>query len=115
MTNLELRLTSSQPTRLNVSKQQDIVLSAGQSTSLKFLAQAKGNGPVQMTAQLYTTGPDAQRYGPEVTFTVEVSQVTSGVWWVVGAAARWCCSPDCGSSCSAASAVASPTRTRTHR
>ncbi|WP_329566062.1 DUF6049 family protein [Kitasatospora sp. NBC_01266] len=85
VTNLELRLTSSQPTRLNVSKQQDIVLSAGQSTSLKFLAQAKGNGPVQMTAQLYTTGPDAQRYGPEVTFTVEVSQVTSGVWWVVGA------------------------------
>ncbi|MEY9943781.1 hypothetical protein [Kitasatospora sp. GAS1066B] len=85
VTNLELRLTSSQPTRLNVSKQQDIVLSAGQSTSPKFLAQAKGNGPVQMTAQLYTTGPDAQPFGTEVQFTVEVTQVTSGVWWVVGA------------------------------
>ncbi|MGF1427941.1 hypothetical protein [Kitasatospora sp. LaBMicrA B282] len=85
VTNLQLHLTSSQPYRLNVSKQQDIMLNAAQSASPKFLAQAQGNGPVQMTAQLWTTGPDAQPYGEERKFTVEVSQVPNGVWWVVGA------------------------------
>ncbi|MCX4747656.1 DUF6049 family protein [Kitasatospora sp. NBC_01287] len=87
VTNLQLRLTSSQPHRVNVSKPQDIVLNAAQSASSKFFAQAQGNGPVQMTAQLYSTGPNPQPYGPEVKFTVEVSQVPSGVWWVVGAGA----------------------------
>nr|WP_051966829.1 DUF6049 family protein [Kitasatospora mediocidica] len=83
--NLELRLTSSQPNRLNVSQPGSIVLGAGQSASLRFTARAKGNGVVPMTAQLWTVGPDAQPYGPEVQFKVDVTHVPSGVWWVVGA------------------------------
>ncbi|GAA1261957.1 DUF6049 family protein [Kitasatospora nipponensis] len=83
--NLELRLSSAQQNRLNVSKAESVVLGPGQSTSARFLAQAQGNGLVQMTAQLWTVGPDAQPYGPEVKFYVEVTQVPSGVWWVVGA------------------------------
>ncbi|PYC87522.1 hypothetical protein C7C46_04195 [Streptomyces tateyamensis] len=85
--NLELRLTSSQPNRLRVTSQHSIELPAGQSTSPRFQAQAVGNGTVAMTAQLWTVGPDAQKYGEAVTFNVEVSQVPSGVWWVVGAGA----------------------------
>ncbi|MFE0459917.1 DUF6049 family protein [Kitasatospora sp. NPDC058965] len=85
--NLELRLTSSQPNRLRVTSRHSIELPGGQSTSPRFQAQAVGNGSVQMTAQLWTVGPDAQPYGDPVGFTVEVSQVPSGVWWVVGAGA----------------------------
>ncbi|WP_327067985.1 DUF6049 family protein [Kitasatospora sp. NBC_01302] len=83
--NLELRLTSNQPYRVSVSKPQNISLSSAQSVSAKFLAQAQGNGVVQMTAQLYTVGPNPQPYGEPVKFSVEVSQVPNGVWWVVGA------------------------------
>lgn len=82
--NLQLRLTSKQPNRLNVSEPSSIVLGPGQSTSIRFTAQAKGNGEVPMTAQLWTVGPDAQPYGSEVRFNVDVTQVPSGVWWVVG-------------------------------
>ncbi|MDH6134604.1 hypothetical protein P3T37_004008 [Kitasatospora sp. MAA4] len=82
--NLELRLTSSQPNRLNVSQPGSITLGAGQSASLRFTAQAKGNGVVPMSAQLFTVGPDSQPYGPEVQFKVDVTHVPSGVWWVVG-------------------------------
>ncbi|MDH6143195.1 hypothetical protein P3T35_005224 [Kitasatospora sp. GP30] len=85
VTNLELRLSSGQPNRLKVTNLHPITLDPAQSTSARFQAQALGNGAVQMTAQLFTTGPDAQPYGPKVYFTVNVTQVTSGVWWVVGA------------------------------
>ncbi|WP_157537888.1 DUF6049 family protein [Kitasatospora azatica] len=84
--NLELQLSSAQPNRLRVTTRHPIdQLAAGQSASPRFQAQAVGNGPVQMTAQLYTVGPDPQKYGDPVVFVVEVSQVPSGVWWVVGA------------------------------
>jgi hypothetical protein len=85
--NLELRLSSAQPNRLRVTTRHSIDLPAAQSTSPRFQAQAVGNGTVQMTAQLWTVGPDAQPYGDAVTFNVEVSQVPSGVWWVVGSGA----------------------------
>ncbi|MCC9308049.1 hypothetical protein LN042_13275 [Kitasatospora sp. RB6PN24] len=85
VTNLELRLTSGQSNRLMVTSRQPITLDPAQSTSARFQAQALGNGAVQMTARLYTTGPNGQPYGEPVTFTVNVTQVTSGVWWVVGA------------------------------
>jgi hypothetical protein len=83
--NLELHLTSAQPNRLKVTNRHPITLDPAQSTSARFQAQALGNGAVQMTAQLWTVGPDAQPYGAPVNFTVNVTQVTSGVWWVVGA------------------------------
>ncbi|MFF7637153.1 DUF6049 family protein [Kitasatospora sp. NPDC008050] len=83
--NLQLRLTSSQPYRVTVSKEQNISLSSAQSISARFYAKAQGNGVVQMTAQLWTVGPNPQKYGDEVKFSVEVSQVPNGVWWVVGA------------------------------
>ncbi|MFI9270010.1 DUF6049 family protein [Kitasatospora sp. NPDC052896] len=83
--NLQLRLTSGQPNRLKVSVPVPVVLGAAHSNSLRFTAQAKQNGLVPMTAQLWTVGPDAQPYGPAVQFNVEVTKVPSGVWWVVGA------------------------------
>ncbi|MFE9422448.1 DUF6049 family protein [Kitasatospora sp. NPDC006697] len=88
VTNLELRLTSAQPNRLKVTSRQSITLDAAQSTSARFQAQALGNGSVQLTAQLFTVGPDGEhKYSEAQTFTVQVTQVTSGVWWVVGAGA----------------------------
>ncbi|MFG2824524.1 DUF6049 family protein [Kitasatospora sp. NPDC048365] len=82
--NLELRLTSSQLNRLNVGDKQPVVLDAMTSRTFRFPAEAQVNGPVQVTAQLWTTGPDAQKYGAPVTFTVEVTSVSSGVWYVIG-------------------------------
>ncbi len=82
--NLEVRLTSGQLNRLNVGPPESIVLDATTSRTLRFPAKAQVNGSVQMTAQLYTTGPDAQPYGSPVTFTVEVTSVTQGVLYVIG-------------------------------
>ncbi|GAA2134521.1 DUF6049 family protein [Kitasatospora kazusensis] len=82
--NLELRLTSGQLNRLNVGPPESIVLDANTSRTLRFPAKAQVNGSVQMTAQLWTTGPDAKQYGEPVTFTVEVTSVTQGVLYVIG-------------------------------
>ncbi|GAA2824921.1 DUF6049 family protein [Kitasatospora paracochleata] len=82
--NLELRLTSSQVNRLNVGDKQPVVLDAMTSKTYRFPAEAQVNGPVQVTAQLWTTGPHAQKYGDPVVFTVEVTSVASGVWYVIG-------------------------------
>ncbi|GAA1966370.1 hypothetical protein [Kitasatospora viridis] len=88
VTNLELRLTSAQPNRLKVTNRQSITLDPAQSTSARFQAQALGNGAVVVTAQLFTVGPDgAQPYSAQQQFTVQVTSVPSGVWWVVGAGA----------------------------
>ncbi|MFF2042863.1 DUF6049 family protein [Kitasatospora sp. NPDC058170] len=84
VTNLELVLTPSQPNRLKVGAPEPIVLPAAQSVTLRFAAEAHNNGPVSMTAQLRTTGPDPQPYGEPVTFTVEVTSVTNGVLYVFG-------------------------------
>ncbi len=93
VTNLQLRLTSKQPNRLKVGDRvSDSVrladLPAGHSASVVFNARkAAGNGLVPMVAQLYTVGPDAAPYGPEVNFQVEVTNVPNGVWWVLSAGA----------------------------
>ncbi|MEV4558792.1 DUF6049 family protein [Kitasatospora sp. NPDC049285] len=81
--NLELRLVSTQPNRLNVGAPQPVVLDATTARTFRFPAEAQVNGPVQVTAELWTTGPDAQRYGEPVTFTVEVTSVASGVTYVI--------------------------------
>ncbi|AUG78547.1 hypothetical protein CFP65_3762 [Kitasatospora sp. MMS16-BH015] len=82
--NLELRLTSVQPNRLNVGPPETVVLDASTSRTLRFPAEAKVNGTVQMTAQLYTTGPGGGPYGEAVTFNVDVTSVTQGVLYVIG-------------------------------
>ncbi|MFJ4191687.1 DUF6049 family protein [Kitasatospora sp. NPDC089509] len=87
VTNLKLRLTSNQPNRLAVGDEMALVLPASQSVTLRFNAQARSNGPVQMTAQLYTTGPDSRPYGDPQPFTVEVTSVTNGVLYVFAGAA----------------------------
>ncbi|TWE18583.1 DUF6049 family protein [Kitasatospora atroaurantiaca] len=83
--NLQLRLTSGQLNRLDVvGLPETVVLDATTSRTLRFPAKAQSNGPVQMTAQLWTTGPDPQPYGKAVSFTVEVTSVTQGVLYVIG-------------------------------
>ncbi|MGW6917317.1 DUF6049 family protein [Kitasatospora sp. NPDC054939] len=84
VTNLELRLTSSQPNRLRVGPAEQIVLPASQGVTLRFPVEAHNNGPVTMTAQLWTTGPDPQPYSDPVVFTAEVTSVTNGVLYVFG-------------------------------
>ncbi|MFB7472743.1 DUF6049 family protein [Kitasatospora sp. NPDC056184] len=85
VTNLKLVLSPSQPNRLRVEMPaEELVLPASQSVTLRFPAEAKNNGTVGMTAQLYTTGPDPQPYGEPVHFTVEVTSVTNGVLYVFG-------------------------------
>ncbi|GAA1077085.1 DUF6049 family protein [Kitasatospora arboriphila] len=82
--NLELRVTSAQVNRLNVGQPATVVLDGTTSRTFRFPAEAQVNGPVQMTAQLWTTGPNAQPYGQAVSFTVEVTSVASGVMYVIG-------------------------------
>ncbi|BFV58048.1 DUF6049 family protein [Kitasatospora sp. CMC57] len=82
--NLQVKLVSSQPNRVNVSLQQNVLLEATTSQTLRFQARARNNGGVQMTAQLVTTGPNPQPYGKPVVFTVDVTSVTSGVLYVIG-------------------------------
>ncbi|MFJ2779078.1 DUF6049 family protein [Kitasatospora sp. NPDC087315] len=84
VTNLKLVLRPTQPNRLRVSDPEELVLPASQSVTLRFQAEAQNNGPVQMTAQLWTTGPDSRPYGDEQRFTVEVTSVTNGVLYVFG-------------------------------
>ncbi|MET8622359.1 DUF6049 family protein [Kitasatospora sp. NPDC004669] len=86
VTNLKLKLTSTQPNRLNVSQPEELVIPAAQSVTLRFQAEAHNNGPVTMTAQLWTTGPNPQKYGEPQTFRVEVTSVTNGVLYVFAGA-----------------------------
>ncbi|MFF2657503.1 DUF6049 family protein [Kitasatospora sp. NPDC058032] len=88
VTNLKLVLTPGQPNRLRVEMPaEELVLPASQSVTLRFPAEAKNNGPVSMTAQLYTTGPDPKPYGEPVVFRVDVTSVTNGVLYVFGGGA----------------------------
>ncbi|MFD9125891.1 DUF6049 family protein, partial [Kitasatospora sp. NPDC059571] len=82
--NLQLRVTSAQVNRLNVGQAEAVVLDTATSRTFRFPAKAQVNGPVQVTAQLWTTGPNAQPYGKPIAFTVEVTSVASGVTYVIG-------------------------------
>lgn len=84
--NLELRLTSTKPTRLKLNDgeataAQPVKIDGGHSQSVKFTASANANGPVPMTAQLYTE--DGKPYGRPMTFTVKVSEITPTVMLVI--------------------------------
>ncbi|MFJ9693029.1 DUF6049 family protein [Kitasatospora sp. NPDC101183] len=86
VTNLKLVLTSGQPNRLRVGKDVELVLPASQSVTLRYQAEAHNNGPVAVTAQLWTTGPDPQPYGDPQHFYVQVTSVTNGVLYVFAGA-----------------------------
>ncbi|WP_432753029.1 DUF6049 family protein [Streptomyces sp. JL2001] len=83
---LVLRLTSSNKTRLQLNGDEPfaelpVKIGAGHSQSVKFPASANANGPVPMTAQLYTE--EGEPYGDPITFTVRVSEITSTVMLVI--------------------------------
>ncbi|MGQ4378826.1 DUF6049 family protein [Streptomyces sp. SAS_267] len=83
---LMLRLTSQQPTRLEIGDEpydeQPIQVAGEHSQSVKFTTSTKANGPVQVVAQLYTE--DGQPYGDPVPFEVKVTEITSTVMLVIG-------------------------------
>ncbi|MGA5410719.1 DUF6049 family protein [Streptomyces lavendulocolor] len=83
---LVLRLTSTKPTRLKLNggdavAELPVTIAGGHSQSVKFTASANANGPVPMTAQLYTE--DGKPYGKPMTFTVKVSEITPTVMLVI--------------------------------
>ncbi|MFD0371079.1 DUF6049 family protein [Streptomyces sp. NPDC127114] len=82
---LVLKLKSSNKTRLdldvNGEATRPVKVDGGHSQSVKFDASANANGPVTMTAQLYTE--DGTPYGEPMTFTVKVSEITPTVMLVI--------------------------------
>ncbi|MGX1271118.1 DUF6049 family protein [Streptomyces phaeoluteigriseus] len=83
---LVLRLTSTNPTRLEISgkayDEQPIEVSGGHSTTVKFTTSANANGQAAVVAQLYTE--DGRAYGAPVTFDVKVTEFTATVMLVIG-------------------------------
>lgn len=78
---LRLVLKSHQGNRLAVSDPQLVNVEGGHSQSVKFGTTANANGPVWVSAQLYT--PDGQPYGDEMPFEVNVTEITSTVILVI--------------------------------
>ena len=66
---MTLKLTSSQPNRLDAGKSQQITVDGGHSQSFKFDTTANANGRAWVTAQLYTA--DGKPYGEPMTFQGE--------------------------------------------
>ncbi|GGU81078.1 hypothetical protein GCM10010211_53930 [Streptomyces albospinus] len=78
---MTLRLTSSQPNRLDVGPSQQIKVDGGHSQSFKFDTTANANGRAWVTAQLYTA--DGKPYGDPMTFQVNVTEITATVMLVI--------------------------------
>ncbi|BBJ42408.1 hypothetical protein SSPO_051260 [Streptomyces antimycoticus] len=78
---LRLVLRSQQGNRLAISDPQLVNVEGGHSQSVKFGTTANANGPVWVSAQLYT--PDGQPYGREMLFEVNVTEITSTVILVI--------------------------------
>ncbi|WP_320782387.1 DUF6049 family protein [Streptomyces sp. CRN 30] len=83
---LVLRLTSTNPTRLEIGgdayQEQPVSVSGGHSQSVKFTTSANANGRATVIAQLYTA--DGRKYGEPVTFDVKVTEITATVMLVIG-------------------------------
>ncbi|CAM5509939.1 hypothetical protein SAVIM338S_03767 [Streptomyces avidinii] len=80
--NLVLRVKSANPTRLMFGdSEQEVAVQGGHSQTVKFTANATASGPVEVTAQLYTT--DGVPYGKARKFTVEATEVTPTVMLVI--------------------------------
>ena len=86
--NLKVELTSNSPTRLSLDKNTpsvkllDVRANGDTVETLRFSVKATANGPVEMTAQLFTTA-DQKAYGNAVGFTVDIKQLRNGVIAVV--------------------------------
>jgi hypothetical protein len=78
---LRLVLRSQQGNRLAVSEPQVVDIEGGHSQSVKFGTTANANGPVWVSAQLYT--PGGQLYGSQMPFEVNVTEITSTVILVI--------------------------------
>ncbi|WP_329149054.1 DUF6049 family protein [Streptomyces sp. NBC_01456] len=78
---MKLKLTSSQPNRLDAGKTQTITVDGGHSQSFKFDTTANANGRAWVTAQLYTA--DGKPYGEPMTFQVNVTEITATVMLVI--------------------------------
>ncbi|GLF96767.1 DUF6049 family protein [Streptomyces yaizuensis] len=83
---LVLRLSSDNAGRLSLDGDEGVAgrpieIQAGHSQSVKFDAKANANGQVRMRAQLMTA--DNKPYGPEMQFTVKVSEITPTVMLVI--------------------------------
>ncbi|MET4922953.1 DUF6049 family protein [Streptomyces sp. PSRA5] len=83
---LVLRLQSTNKTRLKLDDgsavtQQEIKIDGGHTQVVKFTGTANANGPVGLTAQLYTA--DGRPYGNPMTFQVRVSELTPTVMLVI--------------------------------
>ncbi|MEV5485312.1 MULTISPECIES: DUF6049 family protein [Streptomyces] len=78
---MTLKLTSSQPNRLDAGKPQTITVDGGHSQSFKFDTTANANGRAWVTAQLYTS--DGKPYGDPMTFQVNVTEITATVMLVI--------------------------------
>ncbi|MGP8300499.1 DUF6049 family protein [Streptomyces inhibens] len=78
---ITLKLTSSQPNRLDPGKSQQITVDGGHSQSFKFNTTANANGRAWVTAQLYTA--DGKPYGEPMTFQVNVTEITATVMLVI--------------------------------
>ena len=86
--NLTLRLTSKAPKRLKIGDgdfgdfdEQGVDISGERRESVKFTTNAAANGKVDVVAQLYTA--DGEKYGDEVEFTVNVTEITPTVMLVI--------------------------------
>ncbi|WP_329385015.1 DUF6049 family protein [Streptomyces sp. NBC_01716] len=83
---LVLRLHSTNATRLKLDDgsavaEQPIKVDGGHTQVVKFTGAANANGPVELTAQLYTT--DGRPYGSPMAFQVRVSELTPTVMLVI--------------------------------
>ncbi|MDX3520993.1 DUF6049 family protein [Streptomyces scabiei] len=82
---LTLRLESMAPKRLKIGDkafwEQSVDISGGHSESVKFATNAEANGKADVVAQLYTA--DGEKYGDEVRFTVNVTEITPTVMLVI--------------------------------
>jgi hypothetical protein len=81
-----LRGTSKNPTRLKIGdddyQERSVAVSGGHSQSVKFTTTSNANGPIEVTAQLYTK--DGQKYGDAVSFNVRVTEFTAMAMLVIG-------------------------------
>ncbi|MGY0059321.1 DUF6049 family protein [Streptomyces sp. LZ34] len=78
LTGVELRVASSRPERLDaVDRAVGVRASRAVSRTVRVRVRAHANGPVRLTAQLYTSS-DGKPWGRPITFTADVRSVPSG-------------------------------------
>ncbi|WP_107485636.1 DUF6049 family protein [Streptomyces sp. NBS 14/10] len=78
LTGVELRVASSRPERLAaVDRAVGVQASRAVSRTVRVGVRAHANGPVRLTAQLYTSS-DGRPWGRPITFTADVRSVPSG-------------------------------------